>query len=105
KAELARRIGTSRQHLGRLESGERDLDRGWADKISKVLNCPPEQLLYPDIARIDTERFRNVFEVALSGESEPDSPSLSIGENILTKMLPRIRNHALRLLMVEQSLL
>src|SRR5690606_4870941 len=34
KSDLARRIGTTRQQMGRLERGERTLTRDWAERIA-----------------------------------------------------------------------
>lgn len=45
KAEVARRIGTSKQHYGRLESGETGLDPEWLSKIAKALQCRPVDLM------------------------------------------------------------
>lgn len=45
KTEAARRIGTSKQHYGRLESGETSLDPYWLKKIAKALKCRPVDLM------------------------------------------------------------
>lgn len=48
KAELARRVGTTRQQMGRLEKDERELTVSWAEKIAPHLHCTPQDLLFPD---------------------------------------------------------
>ena len=45
KTEIARRVGTSKQHYGRLESGETGLDPPWLKKLAKALLCRPVDLL------------------------------------------------------------
>jgi phage repressor protein C with HTH and peptisase S24 domain len=45
KAEVARRLGTSKQHYGRLESGETGLDAEWLRRLAKALTCRPVDLL------------------------------------------------------------
>ncbi len=50
KTEVARRIGTSKQHYGRLESGETSLDPAWLRKLAKALTCRPVDLV-PELAR------------------------------------------------------
>ncbi|MEZ0314299.1 MAG: helix-turn-helix domain-containing protein [Myxococcota bacterium] len=45
KTEVARRIGTSKQHYGRLESGETGLDAPWLKKLAKALRCRPVDLI------------------------------------------------------------
>jgi transcriptional regulator with XRE-family HTH domain len=49
KTEVAKRIGTSKQHYGRLESGETGLDPPWLKKLAKALRCRPIDLL-PELA-------------------------------------------------------
>jgi DNA-binding XRE family transcriptional regulator len=101
KAELARRIGTNRQQLGRLEEGERKLSKEWATKIATVLKCTPQDLLFPELARIDTTRFNNVFEIASGTGSPPESPGLAIENEFLARMLPNATRHNLRFMMVD----
>lgn len=45
KAEMARRIGTSAQHYGDLESGKKTLNQRWMEKIAEVLKVSPGDLL------------------------------------------------------------
>ncbi len=50
KTEVARRIGTSKQHYGRLESGETSLDAEWLRKLAAALQCRPVDLV-PELGR------------------------------------------------------
>ena len=51
KTEVARRIGTSKQHFGRLESGETSLDPAWLRKLARALACRPIDLL-PELGQV-----------------------------------------------------
>jgi phage repressor protein C with HTH and peptisase S24 domain len=44
-AELARRVGTSAQQMGRLEAGTRRLTQGWMVRIAGALAVLPQDLL------------------------------------------------------------
>jgi transcriptional regulator with XRE-family HTH domain len=45
KTDAAKRVGTSKQHYGRLESGETSLDPYWLKKIAKAFKCRPVDIL------------------------------------------------------------
>ena len=51
KTQVAKLVGTSKQHYGRLESGETGLDLHWLRKIAKALQCSPIDL-EPDLAQV-----------------------------------------------------
>lgn len=101
KAELARRIGTTRQQLGRLENSERKLTLPWAAKIAQILKCEPQDLIFPELAKIDTSRFNNVFEIAADSEIRSDTPGIAIDTEFLARMLPNASRHNLRFMMVD----
>lgn len=101
KSELARRVGTNRQQLGRLEESQRKLSVEWAERIAPVLKCTPQDLMFPELARVDTTRFNNVFEIAENGEKLPESPGLALESEFLDRMLPNASKHRLRYMMVE----
>ncbi len=103
KAELSRRVGTTRQQMGRLEDDERKLSPEWATKIAAVLKCTPQELMFPELARIDISPFNHVFEIRSDGESRPKSPGLSLENEFLTRMLPNASAHNLRFMMVDAS--
>jgi len=42
-------IGLSWAHLARIEKGERELNTIWMERIGRVLNCTPADLLSPDL--------------------------------------------------------
>lgn len=102
KAEAARRVGTTRQHFGRLEAGERALKIEWAERIAKAFgNCTPQDLMFPELARIDTARFNNVFAVSADDKSVDDAPTLALGRDFLSHLLPGASSHRLRVMMVD----
>lgn len=45
KTEAAQRVGTSKQHYGRLESGVTGLDTDWLEKLGKAFECRPIDLV------------------------------------------------------------
>ena len=104
KAELARRVGTNRPQMGRLEEDEgpkgRKLTLKWAQRIAPHLGCRPEELMFPELARIDTTRFNHVFEIS-GGKRRPDSPGLVLDPEFLARMLPNSSGHNLRFMMVD----
>ena len=101
KSELARRVGVTRQQLGRLEDGHRKLTTEWAAKIAPLLNCTPQELLFPELARVDTTRFNNVFEINSGRGKRPELPGLAIEPEFLARMLPSSSGHNLRFMMVD----
>ncbi|WP_313437197.1 S24 family peptidase [Novosphingobium sp.] len=50
QTELAERIGTTLNMLGKLERGDRSLDQAWLDKIGGALGVAPHELIAPDVA-------------------------------------------------------
>jgi transcriptional regulator with XRE-family HTH domain len=101
-AELARAIGTTRQQMGRLAKGERKLTTEWADKIAKVLDCRPQELLYPHLARVDYDRFQAVFD-APEPQDVLSEPTLALKHDFLERLLPPTKNHKLQLLFVDSD--
>lgn len=101
KADLSRRLGTTRQQLGRLEDGQRKLTLEWAEKIAPILGCTPQDLMFPELARIDTARFNSVFEIANGKGTAPEAPGLALETEFLSRMLPNASRHHLRFMMVE----
>lgn len=45
QTQLAERIGTTLNMLGKLERGDRTLDTDWLDKIARELDCDPRDLI------------------------------------------------------------
>jgi transcriptional regulator with XRE-family HTH domain len=104
KAELARRVGTTRAQLGRLEAGERTLTRIWAEKIAKVLGCTAHELLFPELARVDINRFRNVYEALDAEEAErAETPVFAVERDFLQRLLPSAANHRFQLMTVDSD--
>lgn len=56
KAEVARRVGTSPQHYGDLESGKKTLNQRWILKISEVLEVAPADLISDPLRTPDPSR-------------------------------------------------
>lgn len=103
KAELARRVGVTRQHMGRLEEDERKLSAKWAQKIAPFIDAQPQELMFPELVQIDLTRFNSVFEIAKGGDTGPELPALAIGSEFLERMVPDASSHNLRFMMVDAS--
>jgi transcriptional regulator with XRE-family HTH domain len=43
--ELAKKVGTSRSQITKLERGERQLTQHWMERIAAALECNPQDLL------------------------------------------------------------
>ena len=55
--ELAKRVGTTGQQVGNLESGRRKLTQDWMERLASGLDCRPADLLgAPDISRATSAR-------------------------------------------------
>lgn len=50
-SELARRVGVTRQHLGRIERGECGASEDTLIGLAKALDVPIEAITYPEPAR------------------------------------------------------
>ncbi|RUV07813.1 XRE family transcriptional regulator [Mesorhizobium sp. M1A.F.Ca.IN.020.03.2.1] len=102
KAELARRVGTTRPQMGRLEEEDgpngRKLTLKWAERIAPHLNVRPEELMFPELAAIDVSKFNQVFEIA-GGKNQ--TPGLVLDPEFLARMLPNSTGHNLRFMMVD----
>lgn len=48
--ELARRVGTNRQQIQRLETGYRKLTLDWIERLAKALGCEPDDIIHPEKA-------------------------------------------------------
>lgn len=57
QAELAEKVGTSQPQIRRLEAGERELTRSWAERLAPALRTTAVRLLFPD-APVDTSQVR-----------------------------------------------
>lgn len=100
-SELARRVGTNRQQMGRLERSTRRLSKEWAERIAPHLGVMPHQLIFPNLADIDVSRFQNVFEIARGGGELPPEPSISIRQDLLDHLLPGASQRSLQLVLVD----
>lgn len=101
KAELSRRVGITRQHIGRLEEDERKLSAKWAEKIAPFLDCTPQELLFPELSQIDLTKFNSVFEILKGNEPRPEAPAIAIDTDFLERMVPDAAGHNLRFMMVD----
>jgi len=54
--ELAERIGTTRQHLQRMETGQRNISLEWLAKIAGALDVPIARLIQGGDGLTDEER-------------------------------------------------
>jgi phage repressor protein C with HTH and peptisase S24 domain len=48
QAKLASLAGTSQPQIKRLEDGERELTKAWAERLAPHLGVTPEEILFPD---------------------------------------------------------
>lgn len=84
QSELARRVGTTRQQMGRLERGDRKLTREWAEKIAPALGCEAYDLLFPQ------GRFSSVF-----GVIDGEDAAIAISESFLRTLVKIPAKHKL----------
>ncbi|RWB67590.1 MAG: helix-turn-helix domain-containing protein [Mesorhizobium sp.] len=102
-SELARRVGVTRQHMGRLESSKRKLTSEWAVRIAPHLETTPQELIFPNIAKADLNRFQSVFEIAGGDGAFPSEPSISIQQDLLANLMPGATSHKLQLVIVDND--
>jgi transcriptional regulator with XRE-family HTH domain len=77
KAELARRVGTTRA---------------------------AHELLFPELARVDINRFRNVYEALDAEEAErAETPVFAVERDFLQRLLPSAANHRFQLMTVDSD--
>lgn len=102
QSELARRIGSSRQQVSKLEASQRKLSLEWASKIAPHVGATPQELIFPEMARVNYDRLLSVHSIIDDKESEPP---LALHVDLLEQLLPRAMRHRLRMLTVEDNLL
>lgn len=60
--------------------------------------------MFPEQAKFDTARFKNVFEVSMDSSLEhQDTPTLALDMDFLARMLPSAAKHRLQVMMVDSS--
>jgi DNA-binding XRE family transcriptional regulator len=95
QAELALRVNTTRQQIGRLEDGKRKLTMQWATDLAKVLNCRASDLMFPETAMLgDSAGYRNVF---LAQTGSPDEHAISLHSDILKRLMMEASSNRLEL--------
>lgn len=102
-SELARRVGIGRQQMGKLERSKRKLTVEWANKIAPHLNTTPQELMFPNIAKADLNRFQSVFEIAGGSGPLPSEPSISIQHDLMAKLAPGVSGKRLQLVLVDND--
>jgi len=70
QTELAEKIGTTLNMMGKLERGDRTLDTDWLEKLGKALSVEPHLLITPPKSDGDDG------EGGQSGDDNPDNVSL-----------------------------
>ena len=53
--QLAELVGSTNQHLSRLERGERQLNTKWMNRLAPALRCKPSDLLYDSDSVLSAE--------------------------------------------------
>lgn len=73
QSELAEKALTSQPQIKRLENGERELTRTWAERLAPHLNTTPIRLLFPDGADAgDQVRGKLISWVSAGSLLQPD---------------------------------
>lgn len=101
--ELAKRAGTTKMTISRLENGKRKLTMEWARKLADVLNCSPYELYTPDLSKL-RDRAINIHEATEKQTREPDLPALSIDKGLLARILPGSQHDQFEIMAVEADL-
>ncbi|PWJ81551.1 DNA-binding XRE family transcriptional regulator [Pseudaminobacter salicylatoxidans] len=101
--ELGKRVGATKQQIGRLEKDQRKLTMEWARKLATALGCSPFDLYKADISKLK-ERAINIHEVSESQLKEPDMPAMSIDRALLSRILPGISHDHFEIMIVESDL-
>lgn len=71
--ELADRVGTSQPQIRRLESGDRELTRTWAERLAPALKTTAMKILFPDSDPADGQvRGRLISWVSAGALLQPD---------------------------------
>lgn len=70
--QLADRIGTSQPQIKRLEAGERELTRPWAERLAPALKTTPIKLLFPDMELEPQTRAPLIAWVSAGALVQPD---------------------------------
>ncbi len=63
QAELAKKVSTSQPQIKRLESGERELTRAWAERLAPHLKTTAIHIVFPEVPLTDEA------EIKVSGEA------------------------------------
>lgn len=72
QAQLAEMAGTSQPQIKRLENGERELTRAWAERLAPHLKTTPIRLMFPDAADENPTGAKLVSWVSAGALSQPD---------------------------------
>ena len=78
-AELARRVETTRQQIGRLKNGQRRMTKEWAERIAPHLDCSPAELLFEGettVAKIPAPTDGTQIPVFASAQAGPDGMTI-----------------------------
>ncbi|MGN6772508.1 MAG: helix-turn-helix transcriptional regulator [Rhizobiaceae bacterium] len=63
QAQLAKKAGTSQPQIRRLENGERELTRAWAERLAPHLKTTAIHIVFPEVPLTDEA------EIKVSGEA------------------------------------
>lgn len=73
QTELAEKVGTSQPQIRRLEAGDRELTRTWAERLAPALRTTAIRLLFPDAATDPSQvRGRLISWVSAGALLQPD---------------------------------
>ena len=95
--ELARRVGTNRQQIQRLEAGGRKLTIEWAARIAKACGCDLDDIIHPE--KVDMAKAVKGV-VSVFGETDL---ALTFQDVILSNLLRGYENAHLEVVLVSSE--
>jgi len=88
QAELGDMVGASQSQIGRLESGEREMNREWALKLSKATGISPVKFVFPDDNYLEDAELVEIVDKLSRLGGDDRKVAFSILRPFLTSKLP-----------------
>ncbi|MCA3264945.1 MAG: helix-turn-helix domain-containing protein, partial [Azospirillum sp.] len=81
--ELAKRVGTTRQQIFRLEKNQRRLSDVWIERLARALDCAPAEFLSPGVSRAsESARALPVIDSVQAGDWTPPADPYAKGQGM-----------------------